>query len=197
MKMQDLQDLFVDLMKDLYSAENQLVKALPKMAKAASNAELKAGFEEHLEQTKEQAARIEEICKMLEVTPKGKKCAGMEGLIEEGKELMEEDAEESVLDAGLIAAAQKVEHYEIAAYGTARTWARQLELDDAVGLLEQTLAEEKETDEKLTELATALINEEAEAGAEDEGSDETEEEDEEEEGEEEEVAPTGGQKGRR
>jgi len=197
MKMQDLQDLFVDLMKDLYSAENQLVKALPKMAKAASNAELKAGFEEHLEQTKEQAARIEEICKMLEVTPKGKKCAGMEGLIEEGKELMEEDAEESVLDAGLIAAAQKVEHYEIAAYGTARTWARQLELDDAVGLLEKTLAEEKETDEKLTELATALINEEAEAGAEDEGSDETEEEDEEEEGEEEEVAPTGGQKGRR
>lgn len=197
MKMQDLQDLFVDLMKDLYSAENQLVKALPKMAKAASNAELKAGFEEHLEQTKEQAARIEEICKMLEVTPKGKKCAGMEGLIEEGKELMQEDAEESVLDAGLIAAAQKVEHYEIAAYGTARTWARQLELDDAVGLLEQTLAEEKETDEKLTELATALINEEAEAGAEDEGSDETEEEDEDEEGEEEEVAPTGGQKGRR
>jgi len=98
MKMQDLQDLFVDLLKDLYSAENQLVKALPKMAKAASNAELKAGFEEHLEQTKEQAARIEEICKMLEVTPKGKKCAGMEGLIEEGKELMEEDAEESVLD---------------------------------------------------------------------------------------------------
>jgi len=197
MKMQDLQDLFVDLMKDLYSAENQLVKALPKMAKAASNAELKAGFQEHLEQTKEQAARIEEICKMLEVTPKGKKCAGMEGLIEEGKELMEEDAEESVLDAGLIAAAQKVEHYEIAAYGTARTWAQQLELDDAVGLLEQTLAEEKETDEKLTELATALINEEAEAGADDEGSEEIEEEDEDEEGEEEEVAPTGGQKGRR
>jgi len=167
MKIEDLQDLFNDHLKDLYSAENQLVKALPKMAKAATNEQLRAGFKEHLEQTKQHVARIEEICKSLQVTPKGKKCSGMEGLIEEGEELIAEDADPAVLDAGLIAAAQKVEHYEIAAYGTARTWAQQLELEDAVGLLEQTLAEEKETDEKLTELATAFVNEEAEVGAED------------------------------
>jgi ferritin-like metal-binding protein YciE len=163
MKLKTLQDLLVDQLKDLYSAENQLVKALPKMAKAASNPDLRAGFEDHLEQTKEQVTRIEEICKALDVTPKGKKCAAMEGLIEEGKELLEEDTEPSVLDAGLIAAAQKVEHYEIASYGTARTWAEQLGLDDAVELLDQTLDEEKSTDEKLTELATSTINEEAEA----------------------------------
>jgi len=170
MKMDDLQDLFVDHLKDLYSAENQLVKALPKMAKAATNEQLQAGFQEHLEQTKQHVARIEEICKTLDVAPKGKKCAGMQGLIEEGEELIAEDAEDAVLDAGLIAAAQKVEHYEIAAYGTLRTWAQQLELDDAVELLEQTLAEEKQTDEKLTELATSLVNEEAEAGGDEEGS---------------------------
>jgi ferritin-like metal-binding protein YciE len=162
MKLKTLQDLLVDQLKDLYSAENQLVKALPKMAKAASNPDLRAGFEEHLEQTKEQVTRIEEICKSLDVTPKGKKCAAMEGLLEEGKELMNEDAEPGVLDAGLIAAAQKVEHYEIASYGTARTWAEQLGLDDAVELLEQTLEEEKSTDQKLSELATSTVNEEAE-----------------------------------
>jgi ferritin-like metal-binding protein YciE len=166
MKLKTLHELFVDQMKDLYSAENQLVKALPKMAKAASNPDLRAGFEEHLEETKEQAARIERICKELDVSPKGKKCVAMEGLIEEGKELLEEDAEASVLDAGLIAAAQKVEHYEIAAYGTARTWAEQLGLDNAVELLQETLAEEKATDEKLSELATSVVNEEAEEGAE-------------------------------
>jgi len=170
MQMDDLQDLLIDHLKDLYSAENQLVKALPKMAKAATNEELKAGFQEHLEQTKQHVARLEEICRSLEVTPKGKKCMGMEGLIAEGQELIAEDAEDAVLDAGLISAAQKVEHYEIAAYGTARTWAQQLELEDAVRLLEETLAEEKETDERLTELATSLVNEEAEAGSDDEGS---------------------------
>jgi len=191
MKMETLQDLLIDHLKDLYSAENQLIKALPKMAKAASNAELKAGFEEHLEQTKGHATRLEQICKMLNVNPKGKKCAAMEGLIEEGKELLEEDAEEVVLDAGLIAAAQKVEHYEIAAYGTVRTWAEQLELDDAVRLLEETLTEEKQTDEKLTELATSVINEEAEAGAEDEEGDETDASDDEEDEDEEEGEDAG------
>jgi len=168
MKMKTLHDLLVDQLKDLYSAENQLVKALPKMAKAAANPDLRAGFEQHLEETKNQAARLEEICASLEVTPKGKKCAAMEGLIEEGKELLEADADPNVLDAGLICAAQKVEHYEIAAYGTARTWAEQLGLDDAVQLLSESLEEEKATDEKLTELATANVNEDAEAGAEEE-----------------------------
>jgi ferritin-like metal-binding protein YciE len=187
MKMKTLQDLLVDLLKDLYSAENQLVKALPKMARAAANAELKAGFEMHLEETKQQAARIEEICEMLQVTPKGKKCVGMEGLIEEGNELMGTKADASVLDAGLIGAAQKVEHYEIAAYGTARTWAEQLDLGDAVELLDQSLAEEKETDVKLTDIATAIVNEEAEAGADDE----------EEGAEDEETATTGRRGGRR
>jgi ferritin-like metal-binding protein YciE len=162
MKMNSLQDLFVEQLKDLYSAENQLVKALPKMAKAASNPALKAGFEEHLEQTRGQVTRLERICKQLGVAPKGKKCTAMEGLIEEGKELMEEDAAPSVLDAGLIAAAQKVEHYEIASYGTARTWAEQLRQAEAVRLLQETLDEEKETDEKLTQLAVATVNEEAE-----------------------------------
>jgi ferritin-like metal-binding protein YciE len=163
MKMTSLQDLLVEQLKDLYSAENQLVKALPKMAKAASNPDLKAGFKEHLEETRGHVTRIEQVCEYLSVSPKGKKCVAMEGLIEEGKELMEEDAEAGVLDAGLIAAAQKVEHYEIASYGSARTWAEQLGLDKAVRLLQQTLDEEKATDEKLTQLALEAVNEEAEA----------------------------------
>ena len=162
MKMKSLQDLLVDELKDLYSAENQLVKALPKMAKAATSPELRQGFEDHLEQTRGQVERLEQICDQLGVSPKGKKCTAMEGLIEEGKELMEEDAEPAVLDAGLIAAAQKVEHYEIASYGTVREWAEQLELNEAATLLEETLDEEKETDEKLTELAKKMVNEEAE-----------------------------------
>ena len=167
MKMKTLEDLLVEQLKDLYSAENQLVKALPKMAKAATNADLRAGFEEHLEQTRGHVERLEQICEQLGVTPKGKKCAAMEGLVEEGKELLEEDAGPSVLDAGLIAAAQKVEHYEIASYGSARTWAELLGLEDAVELLQQTLDEEKATDEKLTQLAETTVNEEAEAGDED------------------------------
>jgi ferritin-like metal-binding protein YciE len=162
MKLTSLQDLLVEQLKDLYSAENQLIKALPKMAKTATNPDLKAGFTEHLEETRGQVARLEQICEQLDVSPKGKKCAAMEGLIEEGKELMEEEAEPGVLDAGLIAAAQKVEHYEIASYGSARAWAERLGLDEAVQLLTETLEEEKATDEKLTELALADVNEEAE-----------------------------------
>jgi ferritin-like metal-binding protein YciE len=202
MKMKTLNDLFVDQIKDLYSAENQLVKALPKMAKAASNEDLAAGFEQHLEQTREQVTRLEKICQALGVTPKGKKCVAMEGLIEEGKELLEEDAAERVLDAGLIAAAQKVEHYEIAAYGTVRTWAEQLGMDDAVELLQQTLDEEKQTDDKLTELAKSTINEEAEEGSEgskEEESDEDEVETDETEAadeEDKEAVGSGGSRGR-
>ena len=166
MKLENLQDLLVAELKDLYSAENQLVKALPKMAKAATNRKLRDGFLEHLEQTKGHAERLEKICAQLEVTPRGKKCAAMEGLIEEGSELMKEDAVPAVLDAGLIAAAQKVEHYEIASYGTARTFAKLLGLDDIAKLLQRTLDEEGATDKKLTKLAESEIDLEAMAGAE-------------------------------
>lgn len=161
MKLKALHDLLVDQIKDLYSAENQLLKALPKMAKAAANPDLKAGFLEHLEQTRGQVARLEQISEQLGCSPKGKKCAAMEGLVEEAKELLEEEAEPGVRDAGLIAAAQKVEHYEIASYGSARTWAEQLGFDKAVRLLQQTLDEEKATDEKLTQLAVSAVNQEA------------------------------------
>lgn len=156
MKLESLRDLFVDELKDLYSAENQLLKALPKMAKAASSSELQAAFEEHLEVTQGQVQRLEKVFKKLGVSPKGKKCKAMEGLIEEGKELLEEDAEPAVLDAALIAAAQKVEHYEIAGYGTVRTYARMLGHEDAASLLQQTLDEEGEADKKLTELSEAI-----------------------------------------
>ena len=163
-----LKELFIDELKDIYSAENQLIKALPKMAKAATSDDLRAGFEAHLEQTKEHARRIEEICTELGEKPTGKKCAGMEGLIDEGKETMDE-FEDDVLDAAMISAAQRVEHYEIAAYGTVRTYAELLGHDRAVELLEQTLEEEKETDQKLTELAGTINVEAADtAGAEDE-----------------------------
>jgi ferritin-like metal-binding protein YciE len=165
-----LQELFVDELKDLYSAENQLIKTLPKMAKAATSDDLRAGFENHLQQTKEHARRIEEICSELGEKPTGKKCAGMEGLIEEGKEMMGE-FEDDVLDAAMISAAQRVEHYEIAAYGTVRTYAELLGHDRAVELLEQTLEEEKETDQKLTELAGTINVEAIDA----EGSEEDEE----------------------
>lgn len=150
-----LMELFVDELKDIYSAETQLIKALPKMAKAATSDGLRAGFEHHLEQTKEHARRIEEICTELGEKPTGKKCGGMEGLIGEGKEMMDE-FEGDVLDAALISAAQRVEHYEIAAYGTVRTYAELLAQDRAVELLEETLEEEKETDQKLTELASTI-----------------------------------------
>ena len=153
MKMESIQDLFVKELQDLYSAETQITEALPKMAEASSSEELKEGFQEHLKQTKGQIKRLEQIFEQLGTSPKGEKCKGMEGLLEEGGELMEEDADPEVLDAGLIAAAQRVEHYEIASYGTVRTYAGLLGMNDALQLLEQTLNEEKETDSKLTDLA--------------------------------------------
>lgn len=163
MSAETLHDAFEDELRDVLSAEKQLLKALPKMAKAASNENLKAGFEEHLEQTKVHVERIEKVFELLDKAPRSKKCKAMEGLIEEGSELLEEDMAPEVLDAMLIAAAQKVEHYEIATYGTLVTWARQLEMDEAASLLHETLDEEKETDLKLTELAETGINAEAEA----------------------------------
>ena len=151
----------MDELKDLYNAENQLIKALPKMAKAASAPELRTAFEDHLEETRAQVARLERIFKKLETSPKGKKCKGMEGLIEEGKEVMEEDAEPTVLDAALIAAAQRVEHYEMAGYGCVRTYAHLLGHEDAAELLQETLNEEEAADKKLTELAETIVNVEA------------------------------------
>lgn len=155
-KESNLKKLYVAELKDLYSAENQLVKALPKMAQAASSDDLRAGFQAHLKQTKEHVSRLEKICKEMEESPKGKKCKGMEGLIEEGKEMIEEGLEPAELDAGLISAAQRVEHYEIAGYGCVRTYAKLLGENSAVALLDKTLAEEKETDSKLTQLAEAI-----------------------------------------
>ena len=155
-----LKELYIDELRDIYNAENQLVKALPKMAKAATSDELRAGFEEHLEQTKGHVARLEKIFENLGEKPTGKKCKGMEGLVEEGQEMIEEQEGET-LDAGLISAAQRVEHYEIAAYGCVRTYANLLGETDAAKLLEHTLEEEKETDRKLTKLAEK-INVEAE-----------------------------------
>ena len=151
-----LKELYVDELKDLYNAENQLVKALPKMAKAASSEELRQGFEEHLEQTRGHVQRLEKIFKSLGESPKGKKCKGMEGLVAEGAEVMEEDLEDSVMDAALIGAAQRVEHYEIAAYGTACAFAEVLGESDQASLLNETLEEERETDEKLTKLAEEI-----------------------------------------
>jgi ferritin-like metal-binding protein YciE len=153
---QALKELYIDELKDIYNAENQLVKALPKMAKAATSGELRTGFEEHLEQTRGHVQRLEQIFKDLGEKPSGKKCKGMEGLVAEGQEMMEEDFEGDVMDAALISAAQRVEHYEIAAYGTVRTYAELLGEENAVQLLEQTLEEEKETDQKLTDLASDI-----------------------------------------
>lgn len=166
MPSEGLRDLYVDELKDLYNAENQLVKALPKMAKAASSDELRQGFQEHLEQTRGHVQRLEKIFKSLGESPKGKKCAGMEGLVKEGSEVMEEDFEGALMDAALIGAAQRVEHYEIAAYGTTSEFAKILGESVHVSLLGETLQEEKETDEKLTELARA-INPQAKKGSED------------------------------
>jgi ferritin-like metal-binding protein YciE len=164
-----LRKLYIDELKDLYSAENQLLKALPKMARAASSDDLRGGFEEHLKQTEGQVKRLERIFKSLGENPKGKKCAGMEGLINEGSAVMEEDFEDAVVDAALIGAAQRVEHYEIAAYGTVCEFAKVLGETEHASLLEQTLGEEKETDEKLTQLAQE-INVQANEGAEPEKS---------------------------
>src|SRR3954468_22434212 len=171
MKLSSLEDLFVEELKDLYSAENQLLKALPKMAKAATSKELKNGFEKHLKQTEQHVDRLEQIFDELEASPKGKKCKAMEGLIEEGAEVISEDAEPEVKDAALIAAAQRVEHYEIAGYGCVRTYARLMGNDQAAKLLQQTLDEEAQTDKALTSLAES-INVEAEDPS---GDDEEEE----------------------
>jgi ferritin-like metal-binding protein YciE len=156
-----LHDLLVDELKDLFNAENQIIKALPRMAKAASSPELRKAFEKHLVETRKQVERLEQIGRALDIKLTGKKCKGMEGLIEEGKELLEEDLEDDALDAGLIGAAQKVEHYEIAAYGTARTHAEMMGHDKVARLLQQTLDEEAATDKKLTALDERVINVEA------------------------------------
>lgn len=168
MKLNTLEDLLHHELKDLHSAETQLLKALPKMAQAAENEDLRAAFEEHLEQTKTHVERLEEAGEILGKKLTGHTCKAMKGLIEEGADLIAEDAEPHVKDAGLIGAAQRVEHYEIAGYGTARTLAEQLGQDDIAELLEETLEEEKETDERLTELAESNINAEAEAAGDDE-----------------------------
>jgi ferritin-like metal-binding protein YciE len=170
MEMNRLKHLYIEELKDLHSAENQLVKALPKMANAASSEDLRAGFQEHLGQTKEHVARLEKIFKVLGESPRGKKCKGIEGLIKEGGEMIREDPAPEELDAGLISAAQRVEHYEIAGYGCVRTYAQLLGEDQAVLLLQQTLDEEKETDEKLTQLAGKINVEAAEAEESGEGS---------------------------
>ena len=161
MAMDSLKDLYVDELKDLYSAENQLVKALPKMAKKASAPELKRAFQSHFEQTKVHVDRLEKIFKGLGEKPNGKTCKAMKGLVEEGKEIIEEDGDDSVLDAALIGAAQRVEHYEIAGYGVVRTFASLLGDDNAASILQRTLNEEGETDKKLTSLAESIINVEA------------------------------------
>src|SRR6476469_4557603 len=172
MKMQTLRDLYIDELKDIYDAENQIVKALAKMAKAASNEELRAAFEQHLDQTQTQIERLEQIFEELEEKAKGEKCEATRGLLEEAKKMMEEAEDEDVRDAAMIGSAQKVEHYEIAAYGTLRTYAELLGYDEQAELLQETLDEEKETDENLTELAVTCINMEAN---EDEDSEEEEE----------------------
>jgi len=158
MELETLQDLLIDELKDLYHAEGQLTKALPKMVKAATNAELKKAFEVHLEETKAQIERLEDVFKLLDEPAKGKMCHAMKGLIEEATELMGEDADEDVMDAGLIACAQRIEHYEIAGYGTVRTYAKSLGHSDVSKLLQQTLDEEGATDKKLSKLAESTIN---------------------------------------
>ena len=158
MKLETLKDLYIHELKDLYSAEKQIIKALPNMVKAATNKQLATGFQEHLEQTKEHATRLEKILKSHDESTRGPKCKGMEGVIEEGEEIIEEDAEEEVRDAGLIAAAQRVEHYEMAGYGCARTYAELLGDRQGAQLLQTTLFEESDTDKKLTKLAKSVIN---------------------------------------
>ena len=158
MKLDTLKDLYILELKDLYSAEKQIIVALPKMAKAATNAKLAAGFKEHLEQTREHAARLEKILTSHGQTTRGPKCKGMEGALKEGAEMIEEEADEEVRDAGLIGAAQRVEHYEMAGYGCARTYAELLGDKEGAKLLQTTLNEEGETDKKLSKLAISVIN---------------------------------------
>lgn len=165
MKIETLRDLWIDELKDLYNAEKQIITALPKMAKAATSDDLQQAFEEHLEQTRGHVERLEKIFISIDEAPRGKKCKGIEGIIAEGKEMLELDLPEAVGDAALIAAAQRVEHYEIAAYGTARTYADLLGESKAVQLLQQTLDEEKETDQRLTTIAEEVNPEAQDAEA--------------------------------
>lgn len=164
-----LRELYIDELRDLYSAETQLTKALPKMAKASSNSELRQAFEEHLRQTSEQVSRLEQIFDMLGEKATGKKCLGMEGLVKEGAEVMKEDYEGAVMDAALIGAAQRVEHYEIAGYGTVREFAELMGEEEHVSLLDETLEEEKQTDERLTQLAEDINSQAQEGAGEEEG----------------------------
>ena len=161
MAAKNLKDMFVDLLQDAYSAETQLVEALPKMADAAGSTDLKAGFRQHLTETKNQVKRLEQVGKMVSADLDENTCEAMEGLVEEGEEIIDMDADPDAKDAGLIASAQKVEHYEIATYGTLCSWAKQLGMQDAANLLGQTLSEEKATDEKLTRLAESMVNQKA------------------------------------
>jgi ferritin-like metal-binding protein YciE len=162
--MESMQDLYLHELKDLYSAEKQILKALPQMAEKATHQELRRAFEEHKATTEEQVRRLETIFSDLGQSPGDKKCKGMEGLIEEGEEILQEQADPDVRDAALIGAAQRVEHYEIAGYGTARTYAKQLGFDKHADLLQRTLDEEGQTDERLTKLAEGRINRAAEVG---------------------------------
>ena len=163
-KLNSLEDLFVEQLQDLYDAEHQITKALPKMAKAASSSQLQQAFQMHLQQTEQQIQRLEQVFESVGQKAKGKTCEAMKGLIKEGDELMSMNAAPEVLDAGLIASAQRVEHYEMAGYGSVRTWAQQLGNQQAVQLLQQTLDEEGETDHKLTQIAESMVNTRA-AGA--------------------------------
>ncbi len=161
--MSTLDDLYLDELRDAYNMETQILKALPKMAKAATSQDLRNAFQEHEQQTQNQVSRLDQIFQMHNMKSRGKKCAGMEGILEEGKEMMQEDLGEA-LDAAMIAGAQKVEHYEMATYGALRTWAQELGRNDEARLLQQTLDEEGETDKKLTRLAESRANVQAEQG---------------------------------
>ncbi len=172
----NLRDALVDEIKDIYNAEKQVVKALPKMVKGATNDELREALESHLEETQNQVSRLERVFELLDEKPRGKHCAGMAGILEEGSETLEKDAEDSVMDAMIIAGSQRVEHYEITAYGTAIAWAEALGLTEVAQVLGETLAEEKAADKKLSAIAESGINEAATAG---ESEDDMDEEDEE------------------
>lgn len=161
MAMTTLYDLYVEQLHDVYDAEKQIMDALPKMERAATSSQLREGFQEHRQQTDQQIKRLEQIFEDLKIGAEGEKCEAMQGIVKEGEELMGKKAEQDVLEAGLIASAQRVEHYEIAAYGTLHTWAQQLGRDKDAKLLSTTLAEEKETDEKLTKIAKTSINKQA------------------------------------
>jgi ferritin-like metal-binding protein YciE len=162
-KEKDLNELFLDTLKDIYYAEKQILRALPKMAKVANSEELKKAFEKHHDETEEHVERLEQVFELIGKPARGKRCEAIDGIIDEGKEVMEEYANTPALDAGLLAAAQAVEHYEISRYGTLKSWAAKLEMKDAVKLLDQTLSEEKKTDELLTKVAEKAVNYQAAA----------------------------------